>query len=117
MDMNVVVLFGKLAASPELRNFESGSSLVRSLVTVRTAAPRRRVDVIPVILWDPDPAHPLLSASAGTKVFAVCSVQRRFWTADKERQSRLEVVARHIELEDTSEMVAGLPARVTAEST
>ena len=37
MDMNVLVLFGKLAAPPELRTFESGSSLVRSLVTVRTA--------------------------------------------------------------------------------
>jgi single-stranded DNA-binding protein len=117
MDMNVLVLFGKLAAPPELRTFESGSSLVRSLVTVRTATPRRRVDVVPVVLWEPDPAHPLLVAPAGTKVFAVCSVQRRFWTVGEERQSRIELVARHIELEDAAEDVAGVPARVTAEST
>ncbi|MDJ0497938.1 MAG: single-stranded DNA-binding protein [Acidimicrobiia bacterium] len=117
MDMNVVVLFGKLAAPPELRTFESGSSLVRCLVTVRTSAPRRRVDVVPVILWDPDAEDPLLAAAAGTKVFAVCSVQRRFWTADEARLSRLEVVARHIEVEATSELGTGVPAKVTAEST
>lgn len=117
MDMNIVVLFGKLAAPPELRTFESGSRFVRSLITVRSAAPRRRVDVVPVILWDPSGDDPLLSAPAGTNVFAVCSVQRRFWTVGDTRQSRLEIVARHIEVEEASEIVAGAPAKVTAEST
>jgi hypothetical protein len=102
---------------PELRTFESGSSFVRALVTVRTAAPRRRVDVVPVILWDPAPDHPLLTAAAKTNVFAVCTVQRRFWTASDGRQSRLEIVARHIEVEATSELGAEIPAKVTAEST
>ncbi len=117
MDMNIVVLFGKLAAAPELRTFESGSSHVRALVTVRTAAPRRRVDVVPVILWDPVADHPLLSATARTNVFAVCTVQRRFWTATAGRQSKLEIVARHIEVEEASELGADIPAKVTAEST
>ncbi|MDJ0924454.1 MAG: single-stranded DNA-binding protein [Acidimicrobiia bacterium] len=98
MDMNTVVLFGRLAAPPEVREFESGSSLVRSLITVRSNAPRRRVDVLPVTLWDPDPGHELLSATAGMAVYAVGSVQRRFWSTEKGRASRLEIVALHAEL-------------------
>ena len=117
MDMNVVVLFGSLAVPPEVQTFESGSSLVRALITVRTNAPRRRVDVVPVTLWNPCPDDPLLTAAAGTKVFAVCSVQRRFWTADQGRKSRLEIVARHLELEEPAGSIAGAPATVTAEST
>ena len=53
MDFNVVVLSGRLAAPPELRVFESGLRLVRYLITVRADEPRRRVDVVPVTLWEP----------------------------------------------------------------
>lgn len=98
MDMNVVVLCGKLAAPPELREFESGARLVRSLVTVRSDSPRRRVDVVPVTLWDPQPDHELLRAPAGEAVYVAATVQRRFWTSSEGRRSRLEVVAHHIEL-------------------
>ena len=98
MDMNTVVLFGRLAAPPEIREFESGSRFVRSLVTVRSNAPRRRVDVLPVTLWDPDSDHELLTAPAGKAVFAVGTVQRRFWSTTAGRVSRLEIVAIHVEL-------------------
>ena len=117
MDMNIVVLCGKLAAPPELRVLESGSSNVRALVTVRMTAPRRRVDVVPMILWNPDPGHALLAAPTGSQVFAVCAIQRRFWTAGDERQSKLEIVARHVEVAEGSKALAGVPAKVTAEST
>ena len=96
MDFNVVVLSGKLTAPPEVREFESGSKLVRSLVTVRTDSERRRVDVVPVTLWDPDPGHPLLKAAVGTRVWVAASVQRRFWNDRDSRKSRLEVVATDI---------------------
>jgi len=98
MDFNIVVLAGKLAAPPELREFESGSRLVRSLITVRSTAPRRRVDVVPVTLWDPDPEHEILTANAGEGVWASGAVQRRFWSSFEGRKSRLEVVANHVEL-------------------
>jgi single-strand DNA-binding protein len=100
MDYNVVVLSGKLAAPPELREFESGSRLVRSLITVRTDAPRRRVDVIPVTLWDPDPGHDILTADVGESVWAAGNVQRRFWSSAEGRLSRLEVVAHHVQVPD-----------------
>ena len=53
MDLNMVILCGRLASDPEIRVFDSGSRLIRYLVTVRVAHPRRRVDVIPATLWDP----------------------------------------------------------------
>ncbi len=98
MDFNVVVLAGKLAVRPEIRRFESGSSLVRCLITVRTDQPRRRVDVVPVTLWDPPSDHEILGADVAEHVWAAGSVQRRFWESAGQRQSRLEVVASHIQL-------------------
>lgn len=98
MDLNLVLICGKLAAPPELREFESGSRLVRSLVTVRSHAPHRRVDVVPVTLWDPPADHEIVDASVGSRVWAAGTVQRRFWTSTEGRSSRLEVVANHMEL-------------------
>lgn len=93
MDLNLVVLSGRLAAPPEIRQFESGSRLARYLVTVRSEEPVKRVDVVPVTLWDP-PAE-LLDAdpAPGTRLWVVGSVQRRFWSAEEGRRSRLEIVA------------------------
>lgn len=108
MDMNTVILCGKLAAPPELRDFESGSRLLRILVTVRTEEPRRRVDVVPVTLWNsdttkkihpdsPEKIHPDFEAAAamkaGDRIWVYGSVQRRFWSSLEGRRSRLEVVA------------------------
>ena len=39
MDLNLVVLCGRLAAPAEIRQFESGSRLARYLVTVRSEEP------------------------------------------------------------------------------
>jgi single-strand DNA-binding protein len=98
MNLNLVVLCGRLAAPPEIRVFESGSTLVRSLITVRSDAPRRRVDVVPVTLWDPAPDHEILTAVVGEEVWTTGAVQRRFWSSAEGRRSRLEVVAHHIQL-------------------
>ncbi|WKZ82848.1 MAG: single-stranded DNA-binding protein [Acidimicrobiia bacterium] len=101
MDLNLVVLAGRLAAPPEIRQFESGTRLARYLVTVRTEEPVRRVDVVPVTLWDP--ADELVDAdpAPGTRVWVAGSVQRRFWSATEGRRSRLEVVADQVCLRDS----------------
>ncbi|MGD2052067.1 MAG: single-stranded DNA-binding protein [Acidimicrobiia bacterium] len=93
MDCNLVVLSGKLAAAPELRVFDSGSRLVRYLVTVRSDAPRRRVDVVPVTLWDPPDEIADNLPESGCATWVTGMVQRRFWQAKDGRHSRLEVVA------------------------
>ena len=96
MDFNIVVLTGRLAAAPELRVFDHGATLVRYLVTTRSERPRRRVDVVPVVLWDPDEETPN-DLEAGESIFVAGSIQRRFWDGGEGRRSRIEVVAHHVE--------------------
>lgn len=100
MDLNVVVLAGRLAAEPEIRTFAGGASLVRYLLTVRSDEPRRRVDVLPVTLWNP--ARDLLERPfpPGTSLWAAGSAQRRFWASATGRVSAIELVAHHVERAD-----------------
>lgn len=100
MDLNLVVLAGRLAAPPEIRQFESGARLARYLVTLRTEEPARRVDVVPVTLWDPSDDLVDADPLPGSRVWVAGSVQRRFWSADEGRRSRLEVVADQVCLRD-----------------
>ena len=94
--MNLVILNGHLAAPAEVREFESGTRLIRYLLTVRTQAPRRRVDVIPVTLWDPIDGLVGEPPAVGASMWVTGSVQRRFWEGVGGRRSRLEVVAAHV---------------------
>lgn len=93
MDLNLVVVSGRLAAPPEIRQFESGARLARYLVTVRSEEPARRVDVLPVTMWDP--SAELLDAEPvpGSRLWVAGSVQRRFWSGSDGRRSRIELVA------------------------
>ena len=102
MDFNMSVLSGTLSADPEYRTFDSGAHHLRYLVTVRSDAPRRRVDVLPVTLWDPPDELVEDPGVRGEPAWVVASVQRRFWADDKGRNSRLELVAHsvHISRED-----------------
>ncbi len=95
--MNVVVLSGRLAAPPEIRELEDGARLGRYLLTVRCEGRRPRVDVVPVTLWDPPHALAEGAPPPGTRVWMTGSVQRRFLSGAGGRRSRLEVVAAHLE--------------------
>lgn len=95
MDLNLVVLAGRLAAPAEIRTLESGGRLARYLITVRSEEPRR-VDVVPVTLWDPPDALVEADPSVGGTVWIAGSVQRRFWNGAEGRRSRLEVVAEQL---------------------
>jgi single-stranded DNA-binding protein len=119
MDLNIVVIAGTLSAPPEIRTFESGAKLARYLVTVRSTEPRKRVDVIPVVQWDPPDDGPADQLDRGDRVWVVATVQRRFWTATDGRRSRLEVIAHHIqdfpeEAEAEAEAEAGGEAEAEA---
>lgn len=98
MDLNLIVLAGTIAAEPELRTFDSGSTLLRGLVTVRSSEPRRRLDVIPFSLWNPDEDVTKHTIHVGTPVWIRGAIQRRFWSDDDGRRSRLEVVAHEVSL-------------------
>lgn len=104
MDLNIVVLCGRIAAEPEVRQFESGATLIRYLVTVRTSGPRRRVDVIPVTLWGPTEAQIADAADGkGHELWVAGAVQRRFWSAGSDRTSRIEIVAHAAEVRRDSD--------------
>jgi single-stranded DNA-binding protein len=95
VDVNLVVLAGELTTAPELRVFESGSRLLRMLVTLRVEEPRKRLDVVPVSWWDPDEG---VAAGLARKQRVVVSgsIQRRFWEGPDGRRNRLEVVAESV---------------------
>lgn len=90
MDMNLVVIGGSLVTDPEIRRFESGAYLARYLLTVRSEEPERRVDVVPVIRWEPSRWES--DRARGDRLWITGMVQRRF-SGDHGRSSRLEVVA------------------------
>ena len=104
MDLNLVVLCGRLAVDPELKTFDSGTRLIRLLVTVRSDEPRRRVDVVPVTVWDPPDELVEGLPEKGRRVWVCGSVQRRFWEAPEGRRSRLEVVAEQVNVKDVEDL-------------
>lgn len=105
MDMNLVIVSGTLAAPAEYRQFESGASLLRMLVTARTDSPSKRVDVLPVTLWEPPADHPAINAPVGSRVWVTGSVQRRFWAGADGRRSQLELVASDVRVLAEAEQI------------
>lgn len=98
MDLNLIVLNGRLATDAEIRHFDSGARLVRLLVTTRVDQPRKRVDVIPVTLWDPTDELIDNPPARGERVWVCGSVQRRYWESPDGRRSRVEVVAEQLKV-------------------
>jgi single-stranded DNA-binding protein len=94
--MNLVVLAGRVAADPEVRELDSGARLLRLLVTVKREEPTRRIDVVPVTYWDPPQSlvdHPPRRRES---VWLTGELQRRYWESPDGRRSRLELVAHRI---------------------
>jgi len=104
MDLNLIVLCGRLAVDGELRIFDSGARLIRYLVTVRVDHPRRRVDVIPVTLWDPPDDLVDATGEKGDRIWVCGSVQRRYWESPDGRRSRVEVVAEQVNFKDVEDL-------------
>ena len=104
IDLNLIVLCGRIATEPEIRIFESGTRLIRYLVTVRSEAPRRRVDVVPVTFWDPSDEEVAEPGERDQRIWICGSVQRRFWESPDGRRSRLEVIAEQINLKEVEEL-------------
>ncbi len=103
MDLNLIVLCGRLAVDAETRFFESGARLIRFLVVTRVDHPRRRTDVIPVTLWDPSDALLGDPGLKGDRVWVCGTVQRRYWDSSEGRRSRVEVVAEQVNFRDAED--------------
>ncbi len=95
MDLNLIILCGRLVSPPDHRTYDSGGEMVRFLIAIRSETPRHRIDVLPVVLWDPPPE--ILEVAVGSRLWVAGSVQRRFWEDGTGRRSRLELVAEHVD--------------------
>ena len=104
MDVNIAILCGTIAGPPEYRAFPSGACYLRYLVTTRTTSPRRRVDVLPVTYWDPPASLIDATGIVGQNVWIVVSVERRFWASGDGRRSRIELVAKSVELRSDADV-------------
>lgn len=104
MDLNLIVLCGRLAVDGELRVFDSGTRLIRYLVTVKVDYPRKRIDVVPVTLWDPPTDLVDDPGLKGERIWVCGSVQRRYWENPDGRRSRIEVVAEQVNFKDVEEL-------------
>ena len=96
MDLNMVVLRGRLAAAPEHRVLDSGSRMARLLVAVRSDEPHARLDVVPVVWWEPEDEFVAAPPAVGSRILLTGSVQRRYWESADGRRSKIEVVAANI---------------------
>lgn len=95
-DANVVLLVGRLAGPVERRHHPiTGTDSVRFEVSVRSPGPPPRVDVLPVVWWDPPDGFE--NTVVGTTLQVAGGVQRRFWATADGRTSRLDLVAGHVE--------------------
>lgn len=104
MDLNLIVLCGRLAADGELRVFDSGARLIHYLIRTRVDFPKRRIDVIPVTLWDPPDDLVDEPGVKGERIWACGSVQRRYRESPDGRRSQVEVVAEQVKLDDLEEL-------------
>lgn len=97
MDLNIVILVGSLAAPVVLRTFESGASRLELSVAVRSDVPGRRVDIVPVVKWNPE--DDLLDGwlVPGRRVWVVGSIRRpsKGTSGDGDRR-RIQILAGNI---------------------
>ena len=99
MDLNMVVLKGRLAAAPGHRVLDSGSRMARLLVAVRSEEPHARLDVVPVVWWEPEAEFVIAPPAVGSRLLVTGSVQRRYWESADGRRSKIEVVAGHVSVQ------------------
>lgn len=112
IDRNVLVLNGRLAAAPDYRVLESGSRMARLLVAVRSDEPHSRLDVLPVVWWEPEDEFVTAPPEVGSRVWITGSVQRRYWESADGRRSKLEVVAAHVSVINEDSQTPDFVARL-----
>lgn len=104
VDLNIVVLCGRLSIEPEHRVFDSGAHLLRYLVVTRTEYPKRRTDVVAVTYWNPPGELLERPGEKGDRIWVCGSVQKRYWASSEGRRSNLEIVAEQVTLRDLEDL-------------
>ena len=107
-DLNLAVVCGRLATAPELSVHDSGARTLTFLVTVAARRPRRRIDVVPVTMYDPPDELVDDLPGANARVWVTGVVQRRAQDGPEGRRTRMEIVADQVAvLKESRVMLAG----------
>lgn len=104
-DLNLSVLCGRLATEPELSVHDSGSRTLMFLVTVAARHPRRRIDVVPVTLYDPPDELVDDLPGPNARVWVTGAVQRRAQDGPEGRRTRIEIVADQVAVIEESRII------------
>jgi single-stranded DNA-binding protein len=103
-DLNMVFICGRVASVPDVRFHDFGVRQLRMLLTVGSDHPRRRIDVLPVTVWDPDDQLIDPGLGVGSRVMVSGTLQRSFWDGPEGRRSRLEVIGRQVTVRRRAEL-------------
>lgn len=97
-DLNLVVMCGTLTVDAEVRTFDTGAVQARYLVAMNVDHPKRRLDVIPVTLWNPPDEIYDNPPRKGDRIWLTGSVQRRYFEAAEGRRSGMEIIADQVKV-------------------
>jgi single-strand DNA-binding protein len=92
--VNVVVLAGRLSASPEFAEMPSGDTVARLRLQVPEAG--KRVLPLPVVAWDRAARKGCERLAKGDAVMVRGHLVRRFFKGDGGGRSMMEVVASEV---------------------
>jgi|FLYL01.1.fsa_nt_gi single-stranded DNA-binding protein len=98
MDVNLVVLCGRLAAPPKLHVTAGGFRYLEFWVALRHDGPRPTLEVVPVRWWGA--AGKLAEYLAGDRVWVIGEVRRRLPTGEDDLHGEVEVVAERVSRRD-----------------
>ena len=96
MDLNLVLIKGRPVVEPEVVTFSDGVTFMRLMVGVRVDYPSQRLDVLPVIWWQPSDATIADAPRKGLSLWVIGAVQRRFLDVSDPPRSDVEIVAQRV---------------------
>lgn len=104
MDLNLFVVCGRLATTPDYRAGDTGTPTLHMLVIVRSDSTPGRHDVLPVVV--PDPPDHLVGGDlvAGSRVWAAGELTRPLGDRGAGARGRLALVADHVTESDAVEV-------------
>lgn len=102
MNMNKVIIIGRLTRDPEVRYTQSGKVVVSFSVAVDSGyGDNKKTDFIPVVVWDKLAEACGNNLSKGRRISVEGRLQIRDYEKDGQKKRAADVVAQNIEFLDT----------------
>ena len=103
--MNKVIIVGRLTRDPEVRYTQTGKAVASFSVAVDTGfGENKRVDFIPVILWEKLAETCGNNLTKGRRVLVEGRLQIRDYEKDGQKRRAADVVAQNVEFLDSKQV-------------